>query len=446
MIVTRKALSRRTFLRGAGVALSLPFLDAMVPAFSVAAATQGVRRLGFMYIPMGANMARWTPPGEGSLRELSPILNPLAPFQNQLTILTNLDLKTADAPTNGNHALANAAFLSCAKAKMTEGNDYYLGTTVDQIAAKRIGKETPLPSLELGTDLIAQVGNCDNGFACAYQNNLSWSSPSTPLPTEADPRVVFERMFGEGGTAADRRAEARKNRSILDTVTEDIARLQREVGSGDAAKIAEFFDSVREVERRIQKVEQDSSQSSLHLQQPYSVPAEWEEHVKLMFDLQVLAFQADITRVITFQLAREASTRTYPQIGVPDAHHPVSHHRNDTEKLARLAKINAYHMSLLAYFLERMQTTSDGNGSLLDQTIYMVGSGMGNPDAHDHVNLPVLLAGGGAGKLKGGRHIRYTERTAMANLHLTLLEKMGIDLERFGDSTGKLREIEPASI
>jgi hypothetical protein len=448
-MATRLAMPRRTFLRGMGIAIGLPLLDAMVPAFSAMAntAAKPVRRLGFIYIPMGANMALWTPKGEGALGELSPILDALAPYRQRLTLLTNLELKHANAPTNGNHALSNAAFLSCAKAKMTEGNDYFLGTTVDQIAAKHLGADTPLRSLELGTDLAAQVGNCDNGFACAYQNNLSWISPTTPLPPEADPRVVFERMFGDGGSAAERRAESRKNQSILDAATEDIARLRREVGPSDRLAADQYFESVRELERRIQKSEQQSADSGLtDLERPVSVPASWEEHTKLMFDLQVLALQADVTRVITFQLAREASTRTYPQIGVVEAHHPVSHHRHDPEKLAKLAKINAYHMSLFAYFLERLQSTSDGDGSLLDHVMYMLGSGMGNPDAHDHVNLPALVAGGGAGALKGGRHIRYAERTPMANLHLTLLDKMGVRLESFGDSSGKLKEMEPLNL
>ncbi len=403
----------------------------------------------FTFIPMGAVMAKWTPPGEGRLSALSPILDSLLPFRDQLTILTNLELAKAYGPTGADHAMSNSTFLSCAPAKVTEGSDYYLATTADQIAAQQMGRETRLPSLELGTDLIAQVGHCDDGLACAYQNNLSWSSPTTPLPTEADPRTVFERLFGEGGTPSQRTADARRNRSILDAVTEDIKRLRVQVDRADQVQVSNYFDTVREVERRIQKAEEAGAQSpEVNPERPSSIlPLLWGDHVKLMFDLQVLAFQADITRVITFQLAREASSRTYPEIGVPDAHHPTSHHRNRPEQLEKLAKINTYHMSLYAYFLEKLRATPDGDGSLLDHGIYMLGSGMGNPDIHDHRNLPALVAGGGNGKLKGGRHIRYAERTPMANLHLTLLDKVGVKLDSFGDSAGKIPELmEPISL
>ncbi len=448
MIVMKKALSRRTFLRGLGATLALPLLDAMFPALSAMAATSAspVRRLGFVYIPMGANIAEWTPKGIGRITELSPTLASLMPFLDQVTVLTNTELRNAYAP--GNHATANAAFLSTAYAKRTEGSDYELATTVDQIAARQLGKETAIPSLELGTEIIAQVGNCDNGLACAYMNNLSWSSPTTPLPTEADPRVVFERLFGDGGSADERRAELRKNGSILDWVTEDMARLQRKLGAGDRSRVNQYLDTIREVERRIQKAEQQSAEAHLpELERPVSVPASWEEHIKLMYDLQVLAFQADITRVITFQMAREASTKTYPQIGVPEAHHPTSHHTNDPEKLAKLAKINAYHVSMYAYYLNKLKSTPDGDGSLLDHSMILLGSGMGNSDVHDHTNLPIVVAGGGAGKLKGGRHIKYERPTPLANLHLTLLEKVGIHQESFGDSSGRVGELlQPLSI
>src|SRR5438876_8274684 len=362
------------------------------------------------------------------------------PFLDQVTVVTNLELR--NAYTAGNHASANCAFLSCSQAKRTEGSDYQLGTTVDQIAAKNIGKNTPIPSLEIGTDLIAQVGNCDNGFACAYQNNLSWSSSTTPLPTEADPRVVFERLFGDGGSPERRRAELRKSGSILDWMTEDMARLRRELGPGDQTRLGQYLDSVREVERRIQKAEQQQDGSLfLDLERPPSVPAVWEDHVKLMFDLQVLALQADVTRVITFQLARETSTRTYNEIGVSDPHHPLTHHGNNPDKNARMAKINAFHVSLFAYFLEKLKSTPEGDGSLLDHSLYLYGSGMGNPNVHDHVNLPILVAGGGAGRLKGSRHIKYAEPAPLANLHLTLLEKVGVRLDAFADSKGKVEEL-----
>jgi hypothetical protein len=447
MIVSKLALPRRTFLRGMGTALALPLLDAMVPALSALAQTAAnpVRRLGFVYIPMGMNAAAWTPIAEGHITDLSPSLAPLAPFMDQLTVITNLEIR--NAYTTGNHASANCAFLSCAKAKRTEGTDYQLGTTVDQIAAQSIGKDTPIPSLEIGTDLIAQVGNCDNGYACAYQNNLSWSSPTTPLPTEADPRVVFERLFGDGGNQTRRRAELRKSGSILDWMTDDMARLRRELGPGDRTKLTQYLDSVREVERRIQKAEQQSDQTLLpDLERPVTVPANWEDHVKLMFDLQVLALQADMTRIITFQLARETSTRTYPQIGVPEPHHPVSHHTNNPEKLVKLAKINAYHVSLFGYLVEKLRETPDGDGSLLDHSIYLLGSGMGNPDIHNHTNLPIVLAGGRTSKLPGAKHIRYEQPTPLANLHLTLLDKIGVRQDAFADSTARVDQLEPLSI
>jgi hypothetical protein len=447
MIITRMALPRRTFLHGIGAALALPLLDAMVPAMSAMAQTAAspVRRLGFVYIPMGMNAAAWTPKAEGLVSELSPSLGPLMPFLDQVTVVTNLEIR--NAYTTGNHASANCAFLSCARAKRTEGTDYQLGTTVDQMAAQAIGKDTPIPSLEIGTDLIAQVGNCDNGYACAYQNNLSWSSPTTPLPTEADPRVVFERLFGDGGKPERRRAELRKSGSILDWMTADMARLRRELGPGDRTRVNEYLDSVREVERRIQKAEQQGDVTPVpDLERPANVPAVWEDHVKLMCDLQVLALQTDMTRVITFQLARETSTRTYPQIGVPEPHHPVSHHTNDPEKLAKLARINAYHVSLFAYLVGKLQATPDGDGSLLDHTIYLLGSGMGNPDIHNHTNLPIVLAGGRTSKLRGARHIRYEQPNPLANLHLTLLDKVGVHLESFVDSSGKVADLEPLGV
>jgi hypothetical protein len=435
MIITKVAIPRRTFLRGAGVGLALPLLDAMVPALS-SAATPQPRRLGYVYIPMGMNAAAWIPKDEGTLNEFSPTLASLKPFRENVTVVTNTELKDMAYPT-GNHAAANAIFLSNVRPKRTEGSDYELATTVDQIAAKQIGKDTAIPSLELCTDLIAQVGNCDNGLACAYQNNLAWSSATSPLPAEADPRVVFERLFGDGGTLKDRLRELRKNRSILDWVTEDMSRLQRKVGPSDRSKVDQYLESIREVERRIQNAEQKGSEAQLpKLDRPASVPENWEDHVKLMFDLQTLALQADLTRVVTFQMAREASTRTYPQIGVSEAHHPISHHVNDPEKLSKLAKINAYHVSLFAYFVGKLKSTPDGDGTLLDHTTYLLGSGMGNPDVHDHTNLPAVVAGG-----KGGRHIRYSKPVPLANVHLSLLERTGVHLDHFADSTGRIEEL-----
>ena len=441
MIITKKALPRRTFLRGMGAAVALPLLDAMVPSMTALAKTAAspVRRLGFVYMPMGCDLPRWTPPGTGRLLELSPTLQSLTPVVDQLTVITNLELKNAYP---GTHATSNAAFLSAAKAKWTESTDYYLGTTVDQIAASQIGQQTLLPSLELSMDLLQTVGQCDNGYACVYQNNLSWSSPTTPLPAEAHPRIVFERLFGEGGSTADRRAALKKRASLLDWVRDDISRLQRDLGPEDRTRVGHYLDTVREVERRIQKAEAETGDQSLpDLDRPVGVPAAYADHARLMFDLQVLALQADVTRVITFQLARETSNRTYTEIGVSDPHHPLTHHGNDPDKIARMAKINAFHVSLFAYFLEKLKSTPEGDGSLLDHSLYLYGSGMGNPNVHDHVNLPILVAGGGAAGVKGARHLRYDEPTPLANLHLTLLERVGVRMDTFADSKGKVDEL-----
>jgi len=446
MIVTRKALPRRTFLRGLGATVALPLLDAMVPSMTALAATpaKAPRRLGYVYMPMGATISQWTPPGP-DLKQLSPSLQSLAPVADYVTAVTNMEIRNAYP---GTHATSNASFLSCAKAKWTESSDYFLGTTVDQIAAQNMGQQTRLPSLELSMDLLHTVGQCDNGYACVYQNNLSWSSPTTPLQAEAHPRVVFERLFGDGGSTAERLAELRQHASLLDWVKEDISRLQRKLGPGDRTKVNQYLDSVREVERRIQKAEAATADSKLpDLDRPVGVPASYADHARLMIDLQVLALQGDVTRVTSFQLARETSTRTYPEIGVPDAHHPLTHHGGNPEKMAKVARINAFHVSLFAYLLEKLKATPDGDGSLLDHTIYLYGSGMGNPDVHDHVNLPILVAGGLAGKRPGGRHIRYEKPAPLANLHLTLLDRAGVNLEKFADSQGKVKELmEPLSL
>jgi hypothetical protein len=441
MIITKKALPRRTFLRGMGATVALPLLDAMIPSMTAFAKTAAapVRRLGFVYMPMGCDLPRWTPGGEGRLTDLSPSLQSLAGVTDQLTVISNLELKNAYP---GTHATSNAAFLSAAKAKWTESTDYYLGTTVDQIAAQQIGQQTLLPSLELSMDLLQTIGQCDNGYACVYQNNLSWSSPTTPLPAEAHPRIVFERLFGEGGSAADRRSALQRRASLLDWVRDDITRLQKDLGPEDRTRVGQYLDTVREVERRIQQAEGETKDNVLpDLDRPTGVPAAYADHAKLMFDLQVLALQADVTRVITFQLARETSNRTYPEIGVADPHHPLTHHGNDPEKIARMAKINAFHVSLFAYLVEKLKATPEGDGSLLDHTLYLYGSGMGNPNVHDHVNLPILVAGGGATGIKGGRHIKYAEPTPLANLHLTLLERVGVRMDAFADSKGKVDEL-----
>ncbi|MBI5688706.1 MAG: DUF1552 domain-containing protein [Verrucomicrobia bacterium] len=442
--LTRQALPRRTFLRGLGASLALPLLDAMVPAATAATRTAArpARRLGYLFMPMGCDQSRWTPRGtDDTLSTLSPILESLAPHRDHVTVLTNLELRNAYP---GSHATSNSSFLSCAKAKHTESNDYFLGTTADQLAAQQIGQETQLPSLELAMDMLQTTGQCDNGYACVYQNNLSWSSPTTPLPYEAHPRVVFERLFGDGGTLAERQAALRRRASLLDWVAEDLAALRRRLGPADQARLSEYLDTVREVERRIQKAEADVAQNHLpaDLDRPLGVPAAYADHARLMLDLQVLAFQGDITRVITFQLARETSNRTYlAEAGVPDPHHPLSHHGNDPAKIERMSKINAFHVSLFAYYLDRLKHTPDGDGSLLDHTFLLYGSGIGNPNVHDHTNLPTLVAGGRSFGLRGNRHLRYRDPVPLANLHLTLLDKAGVRIDSFADSTGKMGDL-----
>ena len=447
MTIRRLALPRRTFLRGVGASLALPLLDAMVPAMTAIAKTPAasVRRLGFVFMPMGSDITRWTPPGGDKLDELSPTLSSLANVKEHVSVLTNMEIKLAYP---GTHATSNSSFLSCARAKHTESTDYFLGTTADQLAAQQIGRETQLPSLELAMDMLQTVGQCDNGYACVYQNNLSWSSPTTPLPAEAHPRLVFETLFGEGGSKADRQAALRRRASLLDFVKDDIARLERTLGPADRAKVSQYLDTVREVERRIQKAEADVTDKPLpDLDRPVGAPAAYADHARLMFDLQVLAMQGDVTRVITFQLARETSNRAYPEIGVPDPHHPLSHHGNDPEKIAKIAKINQFHVSLFAEFLGKLKATKEGDGSLLDHSLILYGSGMGNPNVHDHINLPILVAGGAAGGMKGGRHIRFSKPTPLANLHLTLLDKVGVRLDKFADSNGQVDELfEPLGI
>jgi hypothetical protein len=436
--ITKKSISRRTLLKGVGASFALPLLDAMIPAATAEAKTAAHRlqRLGYVFMPMGCDQSRWTPRSEHDLDQLSPILDSLEPVKDKLAVFTNMELRSAYP---GSHATSNSSFLSAAKAKVTESTDYYLGTTADQVAAKQIGHKTRLPSLELAMDMLQTVGQCDNGYACVYHNNLSWSSPTTPLPAEAHPRLVFETLFGDGGTAAERQAELQKRASLLDSITAEMKRLQTGLGTADRARVSEYLDSIREVERRIEQAEVEAKDNKLpDLDRPLGVPAAYADHARLMFDLQLLAYQAEITRIVTFQIARETSNRSYPEIGVPNPHHPLSHHGDNPEKIALMAKINAFHVSLFAEYLEKLKNTPEGNGSLLDNMLILYGSGIGNPNVHDHTNLPIILAGGAAGGLQGNRHIRYDNPTPLANLHLTLLDKVGVKLDKFGDSTGKI--------
>lgn len=444
MIITKKALPRRTVLRGIGATLALPLLDSMVPALSAVANTplRPVRRLGFVYIPNGANPFAWTPSGNAETFELSEILNPLAGVRDQVVVPSGLAHRQAEAlgDGNGEHARACTVFLGGVHPKRTEGADVRAGTTVDQLAAAELGKETPLPSLELTLENNYVVGNCDNGYSCAYVNTISWRTPTTPLPMEYNPRVIFERMFGEGGTSAERLAQIGEDRSILDALSGDMARLQRTLGVGDRTRVAEYLDTVREVERRIQRAEVQASQSTLpqQLNRPVGAPESFHEHAALMYDLLALAFQADVTRVFTFLFGREATGTVYPESGVLDPHHPTSHHQNDPVKLGKLAQINRYHVALLARFVEKLQSLPEGDGTVLNHSLILYGGGISDPNLHSHYDLPLVMVGGAAGRIKGQRHLQYPRWTPMSNLLLGLLDKVGVPTEKFGDSTGRL--------
>ncbi len=439
MMITKLSLPRRTFLRGMGAAVALPLLDAMVPALS--AATTPVKRLGFIYLPNGAVMQSWTPKGEGTL-ELSTTLSPLEPYKDQTVVLSRLAHGQAEplGDGNGEHSRASSVWLNGVHPKHTEGADVQAGITADQIAAAEFGKQTPLPSLELAIDLDFLVGNCENGYSCAYMNTVSWRTPTTPLPMENNPRVVFERLFGDGGTREQRLAEMRTDHSILDSVTDDLGHLERDLGGGDRQRLDQYLDAVRAIERRIQLSEAQGADAELpeNLARPAGIPESYEEHVRLMYDLLSLAFQADLTRVFTFMVGRELGGRPYPQIGVPDPHHGISHHRNDPEKLAKLTKINTHHVGLFTHFLERLQSTPDGDGSLLDSSLVLYGAGLGDSNDHLHYDLPVAVVGGKGAGWRGGRHLRYPKDTPMTNLLISMLDKVGLPAEQFGDSTGRL--------
>src|SRR5262245_50995757 len=435
--VIGKALPRRTVLRGLGASLSLPLLDAMLPAFAthVRAATTRAHRFSAFYVPNGMAMEYWTPKGEGKDFELSPILEPLAPFRNQMLVLSGIN-----SSWNYIHAGASGSFLTGTTRGGRNEVEILADVSMDQLLARHFANETQVASLELAMDPPANAGACTGILSCAYTHTISWRSATQPLPMEYNPRAVFERLFGDSGSTGKAAREARllQQKSLLDSVNEKLATLRKELGAQDQVKVEQYTEAVRDIERRIQKAEQQSDVELPTLEQPQGVPPVFEDHLALMFDLQLLAFQSDLTRVITFMIGKEQSARPYPQIGVPEAHHPLSHHNDVPEIIAHLSKINRYHMELFAKHLTRLRATPDGDGSLLDHMTIMYGAGISNSTRHSGVNLPLLLLGGGAGRLQGGRHLKYTDKPSNANLLVTLMDKLDVPVEKMGGSTGKL--------
>ena len=435
--LTAKSLPRRTVLRGLGATVALPFLEAMIPAFSrrALAAAKPAHRFQTFYVPNGMAMEYWKPKGEGAAFELSPILEPLAPYRNQMLVLSGIK-----ANWNYIHAGASGSFLTGTARGGRNEIEIIADVSVDQLLARHFAGETQVASLELSMDAPANAGACTGILSCVYTHTLSWRSPTQPLPMEWNPRAVFERLFGDSGSTnrAARDARLRQHKSILDSVTEKLVSLKRELGPQDQSKVDQYADAVRDVERRIAKAEQQSGLELPALEQPQGAPPVFEDHLALMLDLQLLAFQSDLTRVISFMLGKEQSARPYPQIGVPEAHHPLSHHNDVPELIAHMSKINRYHTQLFSTYLERLRATPDGDGSLLDHTTILYGSGISNSTRHSGDNLPLLVMGGGAGTLKGGRHLTYSGKPTMANLLVTLMDKMDVPVERVGGSTGKL--------
>lgn len=436
MIITKKALPRRTILRGLGAAMSLPLLDAMVPAFTatVKTAAAPTRRLGVVYVPNGMAMEYWTPRNEGVDYEDSAILRNFAPFKKQTLVVSGLKALWTPA-----HAGASTTFLTGASGVAGETAPV-AEISMDQIVARAFEKDTQLASLELAIEGRANAGQCSAGHSCVYINTISWRSRTTPLPMENNPRVVFERLFGDAGSTdpGARRARILHDKSLLDSVGEKVTALKRAVGPSDQVKIEEFVEGVRDAERRIQKAEQQSDNELPTMVAPEGIPPAFVDHVDLMFDLQLLAYRTDLTRVITFMMGREVSSKTYPEIGVLDAHHPLSHHEYDAGKIATMSKINSYHAMLFAKYVEKLRATNDGDGSLFDHMLLVYGSGMSDSNAHSPLNIPVALLGGAAGRLQGNRHLKFKDDLPLANLMLTLVDKMGVPLERLGNSTGKL--------
>ena len=423
--------------------LALPLLDAMVPALTAQTKTaaKAQTRMGFVYIPHGAVMKEWTPATTGSDFELGPILSPLQSYRDHVLVLSNLAHHQADSLGDGgaDHARSSPTFLSGVHPKRTEGEDVRAAATIDQIAAQHIGQETRYPSLELTTeDMTGLVGACDTGYSCTYMNTISWRTPTTPLPMEINPRVIFERLFGDGGSPEQRMQRIQEDSSILDEITRQTPGLESGLGPRDRTRVSEYLDNIREIERRLQIAGKQSSSRLDVPEAPVGVPDSYEEHVKLMYDLMTLAFQTDSTRVFTFMMARELSQRSYPQVGVPEPHHATSHHQDDPVKLAKLVKIQNYHVTLFSYFIEKLRSTPDGDGNLLDHSMILYGSSMSNSNIHNHNPLPILVAGGGNGQIKGGRHLKFAENTPMANLLLALLNRAGVPQDKVGDSVEPL--------
>jgi hypothetical protein len=445
MIITRKHLARRTFLKGMGAAIALPMLDSMTPAFALPRTKEAPLRLAFTYVPNGVTMGDWTPKGVGAGFEYSRILKPLEPFRQQTVVISGLAHKNGyalgDGP--GDHARAAASYLTGVHPRKTAGADIQNGISVDQIAAQHLAPHTRFASLELGCDDSRTVGNCDSGYSCAYTNSLAWRGPATPMPPETNPRLVFERLFGDIDTSLTPEARARRlryRRSILDLVGERTKELSADLGPSDRRKLDEYLSSIREIEQRIEKAEKDLTGLTPSIDKPTGIPVLYADYINLMFDLQIIAFQTDSTRVVTTMMGREGSMRTYPEIGVPDPHHPLTHHRNNAEWIQRVTKINAMHMELFAGFVAKMKATPDGDGTLLDHSMIVYGSGLADGNRHTHEDLPVVIVGNGGG-LRLGTHVVYPKDTPMTNLYLTLLDKVGVRTESLGDSTGALEPV-----
>jgi hypothetical protein len=439
MYITKKHLSRRAMLKGAGYAVSLPLLDAMIPAATALAQTAAAPkvRMAFVYFPHGAVMNEWTPKKEGPDFDLPQIIAPLKPYQKQLTVISGLENKSAIAAPV--HAITPGTWLSCVPPRIS--HDPYGGITIDQIAAKHIGQDTPIPSLEVATEERGGEGSCDRNYGCSYGKTISFRDPSTPLPMEHNPRKLFQQLFGAGDTADERVRLARESRSILDLVSREAGDLRKSLGARDRAALDDYLATVREIERRVQQLESRDLSSVELPDAPSGIPSKFDEHVRLMFDLIALAWQANLTRVVSFMMAAEVSNQPYNFIGIPDAFHPLSHHANNPTKLANLAKVQAWNTGEFAKFVGKLQSLPDGDGNMLDNSILVFGSNMSDSNAHNHFPLPMAIVGGGAGRLKGNRHLRYPDKTPIANMHLTILDRIGVPMESFGDSNMKFTEV-----